>query len=318
MKNNAEQNALKELVERLKTKHKFIPGKDANAPGLKPAEVLFTAAGRPYTAGEFDARFKAHFYDVRAEMYDETVHDLENSIFSALVAQEARARNIEAGDLIAVEVTNKLRDFSDEERVKLEEALQKKLFEKYSVKILLKEPEPVAHAVTPDDDPVFGKTAAPVTVVMFSDFQCSACSATHPVLKKLLSAYPDTVRLVVRDFPLESVHPNAFRSALAANAARAQGKYFEYIDVLYSNQSSLDDASLRKYAQELGLNIKQFELDLASENAAAEVRKDMADGLRFGARGTPTIFVNGVRVHHISFDTLRRAVDRTLGRTASK
>src|SRR5688572_5129025 len=157
LKNNAEQNALKELVERLKTKHKFIPGKDANAPGLKPAEILFTAAGRPYTAGEFDARFKAHFYDVRAEMYDETVHDLENSIFSALVTQEARARNIEAGDLIAVEVTNKLRDFSDEERAKLEEALQKKLFEKYSVKILLKEPEPVAHAVTPDDDPVFGK-----------------------------------------------------------------------------------------------------------------------------------------------------------------
>ena len=318
LKNNAEQNALKELVEKLKTKHKFVPGKDVNGSGLKPSDVLFTAAGRPYTAGEFDERFKAHFYDVLSEVYDETVYDLQNSIFSALVAQEARTRNIDTGDLIAVEVTNKLRDFSDEERAKLEEALQKKLSEKYSVKILLKEPEPVAHAVTADDDPVFGKASAPVTVIMFSDFQCSACSATHPVLKKLLAAYPDTVRLVVRDFPLESVHPNAFRSAIAANAARAQGKFFEYIDVLYANQSSLDDASLKKYAQELGLNQKQFELDLASENAAAEIRKDMADGVRFGASGTPTIFVNGVRVHHVSFDTLKRAVERASGRTASK
>jgi protein-disulfide isomerase len=153
---------------------------------------------------------------------------------------------------------------------------------------------------------------------MFSDFECSACSATHPVLKKVLTAYPENVRLVVRDFPLESVHPNAFKAALAANAARAQGKFFEYIEILYSNQQSLDDTSLKKYAGELGLNLKQFELDLASEKAAAEIRKDMADGTRFGARGTPTIFVNGVRVHHISSESLRRAIDRALGRATSK
>ncbi len=318
LKNGAEQNALKELVERLKVKHKFVTGKEVNAVGLKPADVLFSVAGRSYTAGEFDERFKAHFYDVRAELYDETQHDLENSIFSALIAQEARSRNIEPGDLIAAEVTNKLRDFSNEERAKLEETLQKKLFEKYAVKILLKEPEPVAHSVTADDDPIFGKTAAPVTVVMFSDFECSACSATHPLLKKLLSAYPETVKLVVRDFPLESVHPNAFKAAVAANAARAQGKFFEYIETLYSNQQSLDDASLRKYAGEIGLNLKQFELDLASEKAVAEIRKDMADGVRFGARGTPTIFVNGVRVHHVSSESLKRAVDRALGGLAAK
>ena len=117
----------------------------------------------------------------------------------------------------------------------LESALRKRLFTKYKVKLMVHEPVPVARDISVDDDPATGKATASVTVVMFSDFQCSACSATHPVLKKVLGEYGDKVRFVVRDFPLESIHENAFRAALAANAARAQNKYFEYIDVLYRN-----------------------------------------------------------------------------------
>ena len=183
---------------------------------------------------------------------------------------------------------------------------------------MIREPEPVAHNVSVDDDPANGKLTAPVTVIMFSDFQCSACGATHPILKKVLGEYGDKVRLVIRDFPLESIHENAFRAALAANAARAQGKYFEYIDVLYRNQESLDDASLKKYATELGLNIKQFELDFISEKAAAEVRKDMADGRSYGIGGTPTVYVNGIRVHRLSAEGFRLAIDRALSKSASK
>jgi protein-disulfide isomerase len=312
LRSNSGQKAISDLIERLKIKHKFAAGKDVNAVGLRPSETLFSIAGQPVTAADFDNRFKAHIYDVRAEITALVLFDLDNTIFSTLMAQEAKVRNIETGDLIAAEITNKLRDFTDEERVALEIGLKKRLFEKYAVNIAVKEPTPVAHDVSPDDDPVSGKPTAPVTVIMFSDFQCSACSATHPVLKKVIADYGDKVRFVVRDFPLESVHENAFRAALAANAARQQGRFFEYIEILYHNQDNLDAASLGKYAAELGLNLKQFELDLSSEKTAAEIRKDIADGLKHGARGTPTIFVNGVKTQRLSAEAFRTAIDRAL------
>lgn len=318
LRGGAEQKAITELVGTLKTKHKFVAGKDINAADLKPADTIFSIAGKPFTAGEFDSRFKAALYDIKAEIAAYVQLDLDNAIFSALVAQEAKSRNQEPADLLAAEITNKLKDFTDDERAKLEDGLKQRLFTKYAVKILFKEPVPVAHDVTADDDPVSGDPAAPVTVIMFSDFQCSACSATHPVLKKVLAEYGNKVRLVVRDFPLESVHENAFRAALAANAARQQGKFFEYVEVLYSHQDALDAPSLSRYATELGLNLKQFELDSNSEKTAAEIRKDMADGVKNGAGGTPTIFVNGVKLQILSADGFRNAIDRALAAPAVK
>ena len=133
-------------------------------------------------------------------------------------------------------------------------------------------------------------------------------------LKRVLDAYEDKIHFVVRDFPLENIHENAFRAALAANAARAQGKFFEYVDVLYRNQDALDKASLLKYAAELGLNGKQFELDFTDARAQAEVKKDQADGRSYGIGGTPAIFVNGVKVHRLSADAFRRAIDRALSK----
>jgi protein-disulfide isomerase len=314
LKTNAEQKVISDTVERLKAKHKYAAGKDVNAAGLKPADVVFTLAGKPYTAADLDGQIKAHLYDIEAEITQHAVQELESTIFSTLVTHEAKAKNVDPSDVIATEITNKLREFSDEERAGLETAFKKRLFDKYAVKMLIKEPEPVAHEVSADDDPVSGKADAPVTVVMFSDFQCSACSATHPVLKRVIAKYPGRVRLVVRDFPLESIHEHAFQAALAANAARQQGKYFEYIELLYQNQETLDAANLKAFAERLGLNLKQFEIDFSSEKAAAEVRKDMADGFRHGARGTPTIFINGVRVSHLSADAFREGIEGALPR----
>lgn len=314
LRGNAERKAMSEMADRLKIKHKFTAGKDINAADLKPTDILFTVGGKSVPATDFEQRYKARLYDLQAAIFTQASFDLENSIFSALVGQEAKARSIEPGDLIATEITNKLRDFTDEERIGLQEALKKKLFEKFAVKISLKEPEPVAHTVSADDDPFTGKADAPVTVIMFSDFQCSACSATHPVLKRAITGYGDKVRLVVRDFPLESIHENAFHAALAANAARAQGKFFEFIEMLYKNQDSLDDASLKRFAAELGLNAKQFELDFTSEKTAAEVRKDMSDGDLLGVGSTPTIFVNGIKAQRLSESGFRSMIDRALAR----
>ncbi|HMQ02410.1 MAG TPA: thioredoxin domain-containing protein [Pyrinomonadaceae bacterium] len=312
LRGNAEQESLKELTDRLKAKHKFVAGKDPNAVGIKDTEVLFSIAGKPVTLAEFNAKHRALLYDAVASIYVHAAEHLDEVILSAIINKEARARNISPSELIAVEVTDKLRDYTDEERIRLESALKAKLYEKYAVKILLKQPEPVAHNISADDDPFVGRPDAPVTVIMFSDFQCSACAATHPLLKRTLAEFGDKVRFVVKDFPLEGTHENALRAALAANAASAQGKFFEFVEILYQNQGSLDETSLKAFASEVGLNIKQFEIDFTNETAAAEIRKDIADGTRLGVRSTPSIFVNGFRLHRLSADGIRAAVDHAL------
>lgn len=306
------QKLFDSYIQNLRVKHKAVIGKDVNAFGLKPTEVLATIGTKSITLQEFEEKNKIALWDARAEIYEELRSELEASILSALVSEEAKSRNIDAGSLIAAEITDKMRDYSDEERLALETGLRDRLFAKYKVQFLLKEPAPVVQNIATDDDPSFGNSTAPVTVVMFTDLQCPACSRTHPVLKKALAEYGDKVRLVVRDFPLENIHPNAFQAALAANAANAQGKFIEYAEVLYNNQAALDRTALFRYAADLGLNVKQFELDFSGEKAAAEVRKDIADGKSYGVNGTPTIYVNGVKVHRLSADGFRRAIDRAL------
>jgi protein-disulfide isomerase len=312
LRGEPEQKALQAYVKTLETKYGVKFGRDINSPDLKSMEAVVTINGKSASVQEFEDKARFNLYDVRAEIYDEVKAGLDDVIFSVLVAEEARARNMDTGELMAREITDKLKDFTEEERGVLQVALQKRLFEKYNVKFMLKEPPPIVQNVSVDDDPSRGLATAPVTVVMFSDFQCSACSATHPVLKKVIAEYGDKVRLVVRDFPLVQVHENAMQAARAAGAANAQGKFFEYTEVLYRNQKALDPASLRKYASDLGLNLKQFELDLASEKTAAEINKDIADGNLYGVGGTPTIFVNGIKVRGLTAARFREAIDRAL------
>ncbi|MEP7074817.1 MAG: thioredoxin domain-containing protein [Acidobacteriota bacterium] len=314
LRRDPEEAALNEYIETLSAKYKIIKGKDINSPMLKPQDMIFSVGARPFTAKEFEDKFKLVLYDVQADIIDQVKAETENAIYLALVAEEAKAQNVDSGTLIGTEITNKMRDFSDEERIALEDEFQNKLYKKYNARILIKYPPPIVQNISVDDDPSRGPVNAPVTVVMFSDFQCPACSATHPVLQKVLAEYGDKIHFVVRDFPLTTLHDHAFRAALAANAANAQGKFFEYADILYKNQSALDDASLSKYASSLGLNVKRFELDLSSENTAAEVRKDIADGKAYGITGTPSIFINGVKVRHLSAAGFREAIDAALGK----
>ena len=310
----AEQKKLGELVAGLRAKYKYTAGKDINAVGLSGTDVIATVNGQAITAKEYDDFARFSLFDLRASLGDQILGDLDEVITSALISDEAKASNLETDALIAREITNKMKDFSDEERETLTNAWRKQLYAKYKVQIQYKAPAPIVQNISVDDDPATGPANAPVTVVMFSDFQCSACSATHPVLKKAMEAYTGKIRFVVRDFPLESVHENAWRAALAAGAANTQGKFFEYTEILYTHQDALDDASLKKYAAELGLNAKQFELDFNSEKTAAEVRKDIADGEAYGINGTPTIFINGIRVRNMSISGFHDAIDRALGK----
>jgi protein-disulfide isomerase len=314
LRTEPEQKALQILVDGLRTKYKVVFGKDVNAADLKSLDALVTINGKTISAQEFDEKNKFALYEIRANVFENIKDDLKSVIASELLNTEAKELQIDAGDIRAREVTDKMRDYSNEEREMLETALEKRLFAKYKVQFLMKEPEPMVQSISTDDDPSQGKANAPVTVVMFSDFQCPACGATHPILKKVVAEYGDKIRFVVRDFPLTNIHENAFPAALAAKAAFNQGKFFEYSDKLYSNQNALDGVSLKKYATELGLNLKQFEIDLTDEKTASEVRKDISDGETYGIKGTPTIFINGVRVRRLSAEGFREAIEKALGK----
>lgn len=314
LKSNAEQAAFQAYADTLKAKYKPANGKDVNAAGLKPADVVATVTSRTITAQEFEEKNKVSLYELQASLGDQIAFEIDNVLFSTLIADEARSLGIDPGSLIAREISDKLKDYSDDERTGLEDALRKKLFTKYAAKIVYEEPKPLVLNISADDDPAQGPATAPVTVVMFSDFQCPACSATHPVLKAAIAAYPGKIRFVVRDFPLTDIHDNAFRAALAAGAANVQGKFFEFAEILYRNQKVLDEASLKRYAAESGLNVKQFEIDFNSEKTAAEVKKDMADGDSYGINSTPTIYVNGVKVRDLSLAGFRKAIDRALAK----
>lgn len=312
LRREPEQKALENYIGTLKTKHKAAFGKDVNAPGLKPTDVLATVGLKQITAKDFEEKSKFQLYELDVKIYESVNNSLQNTIFNELLVIEATEKGVATNDIIASEVSDKMKDFSDEERYVLLLALKNKLFAKYKVNVSYKEPEAVAQNISVDDDPSQGAATAPVTIVMFSDFQCSACAATHPVLKNIIAGYKDKVRFVVRDFPLEAIHENAFLAAQAANAANAQGKFFEYTELLYNNQDKLDSTSLKEFATKLGLDRKKFDADLASGKYAEEVRKDMADGMNYSVNATPTIFINGIKIRHNTAEEFKEAIEEGL------
>lgn len=115
-------------------------------------------------------------------------------------------------------------------------------------------------------------------------------------MREVVEKYGDKVRLVYRDLPLTSIHANALSAALAAECAHEQGKFWEYHDLLFANQAQLDEASLKNYAAQVGLDAAAFEECLSSQKYLDEVRNDYSDGASYGVQGTPAFFVNGVQV----------------------
>ncbi|HQZ82604.1 MAG TPA: thioredoxin domain-containing protein [Pyrinomonadaceae bacterium] len=306
------QEAVVKLVTELQTKYKAAKVKDVNAANLAAADVLATIGTDKVTRSEFDRFVKYDLYEFEAKLADDVLADLDEAIFNTLVSDEAKATGVESSSIIAREITNKMVDFSDEEHARLNADFGKRLTAKYGVALLYKAPEQPVETVSTDDDPAEGPANAPVTVIMFSDFQCSACSATHPILKTAIAAFPGKVRLVIRDFPLESVHDNSMLAARAASAANAQGKFFEFIEILYKSQDKLDTASLKKYAADLGLDAAKFDADMNSDKTLTEIKKDIADGEALHINSTPTIFINGRRIDRISVEGFKAAIEQAL------
>lgn len=146
------------------------------------------------------------------------------------------------------------------------------------------------------DDPFVGPADAAVTVVMFEDFQCPFCGQLQPDLHAAMAKYKNSVKFVYRDFPLDSIHPNARKAAEAAQCAHDQGRFWEYHDVLFANPNAQSENDLKAYADQLGLNTLSFTTCVDNGIYADEVEADFQDGVAAGVLGTPTLFFNGNKV----------------------
>jgi len=153
----------------------------------------------------------------------------------------------------------------------------------------------LAVPINEERDHVRGPRAAPVTLVEYGDYECPYCGQAYYVVKDLEQRAGNLMRFVFRNFPLTTVHPHAERAAEAAEAAGAQGKFWEMHDLLFENQQALEDEDLMEYAALVGLDIPGFVREMREGRYLNRIREDFLSGARSGVNGTPTFFINGLR-----------------------
>lgn len=149
--------------------------------------------------------------------------------------------------------------------------------------------------VTYEDAPIKGAKNAPITIVEFSDFECPFCSRVNPTIDKVMKEYKGKVKLAFRHNPLP-FHKKAIPAHKAAMAAQEQGKFWEYHDILFKNQRALTEENLVKWAKELGLNVEKFKKDMKKAEYEKRIKEDQNFARSNGAGGTPSFFINGVRL----------------------
>jgi protein-disulfide isomerase len=298
------------------------PGSPASSTSTPSAPVA-VVDGQAITTEELESALGMSLAKLEQDIYTLKRDRLEAMIGEKLIAREAAKRGIEVKDLIAAEITGRITPVTDAEVDSFYEANKARLPESPDIKSQIKQylesqrtqtraqtyvaelrkaakvdvsltPPPVRRtALQIDGAPVRGNVSAPVTVVEFSDFHCPYCKRVQPTLLELLSRYPDKVRIVYMDLPIDSLHPTAPRASEAARCARDQNKFWEYHDKIYAGGPDTSPEYLRKLATEVGLDVGTFEQCLASGKHKEGIQTDLQQASRLGLNGTPAFFVNG-------------------------
>jgi len=158
--------------------------------------------------------------------------------------------------------------------------------------------------------PFKGPADAPVTIALFTDFECPYCSKILPLLEQVLELNPQTVKLVFKNMPLK-FHEMALPGSRAALAAHEQGKFWEFHDRLFA-ETKLSKEVIYKIAQDLKLDIPRFEKDMTSPKTEAQINKDLTDAQTAGVTGTPTAFINGRLLKERSLNGFQAIIDDEL------
>ncbi len=161
--------------------------------------------------------------------------------------------------------------------------------------------------------PFLGNKDAKLTVVEFADFGCPFSREESFVIRALALAYPDKVRFEYRDFPIDELHPQATAASEAGRCAAEQNRFWDYHDKVYAGQDTLTDSSYAQFAAELNMNVAEFNRCMASDRNLPRIQADVDAGVAAGVRGTPTFFLNGMRVPGaIPEVTFRKLIDQLL------
>lgn len=241
----------------------------------------------------------------------------EPIITDAQVESVYEANRGRLGGASLEEVRGQIEDFlGNTLRDQAEQALQDSLAAVHGVRYNL---PPFRLAIDNEGAPAVGPADAAVTLVEFSDFECPFCSRFFPTLKRIEEEYGTRVRIVYRQFPLTSLHPNAFKAAEASLCAHEQDRFWDYHDLLFQEQDRLTVRDLKEKAGRLGLNQSVFDQCLDSGSAVEQVQDDLSVGRTAGVSGTPALFVNGIPVPGgaVSYEVVAAVLDAELERASS-
>jgi protein-disulfide isomerase len=307
--------------------------------------ILADVYGQIVYASDLEKSAGKAFSEQRERFYHIQKQKLEEYVDAVLLTREAKKSGVSVETLWDRQVRSKIMPITDEEievfysshkvrlgmdlkesrepireflRIKKIEA-QKALYIKSlrsnsRIETYLKAPALFRAEVPATGAPSKGPEYTPVTIVKFEDYQCPFCKQVQPTVTKLLSQYNGKIRLVHKDLPLDSVHPQARQAAEAARCAGEEGKFWIYHDILYANSSNLSQENLKSYAKEAGLDLNAFNRCVVSGKFRAVVHRDSLDGTQLGVRETPTFFINGREISgNQPLEAFEAIVDEELG-----
>ena len=300
--------------------------------------VLVEVNGVKVTLADLEKKHAGELFQAQTKYYEAERQAIEELIDESLLEQQAAKEGVTVAQLLDRHVNATLaKDPSDEAlRVFYEgvdtkdsfEAVRDKILEslrqrrmakakaaymqslRTQVAIVLRLPPPRA-PISMKDIPVRGAANAPVTLLEYADYQCPYCQQADPIIASIEAEFKGKIAFVFKDFPL-NMHPDAPKAAEATHCADAQGKYWEYHDLLFKNRQ-LDLAALKNDARDLKLDTKAFDTCLDSGQTAAAVKDEASEALSLGINGTPSFFVNGRSVNGaVSYDKLRAIIAEEL------
>lgn len=324
------------------TKPSAAPSTSSTPSAAAPGGVAATVGGISITMDELDKASKSQLQKVDTEIYQIKKRALDDLVEDKLIEEAAKKKGVGVDKYLAEEVDAKvtapteaeIQALYDSSKDRLGKPLEEvkgqivdylkqnrkararndlitSLKSGSEVKINLEPPRVV---IDTKDMPSVGDKNAKVTFVEFSDYQCPFCKRVRPTIWRLMDEYKDKVRYVFGDFPL-SFHKDSKKAHEAAHCAGDEGKYFEYNRKLFDNQSNIGVEDLKKYAQELKLNTKNFDKCLTSGKYTKMVEQSIQTGSNVGVSGTPAYFINGIMLSGaLPYEAFKETIESELKR----
>jgi protein-disulfide isomerase len=306
-------------------------------------EPIAVINGRKINKSDVDAPMASQIQALEQKIYEMRSRSLEALINKFLLEEEATRRGISLEELrrqviAGVKVDDKevedaynnnlsrygpppVSEIEAKERIraalesqKRSESLSKAINELRSrskIELYLKAPDPLKVEID-KNGPSLGTENAPITIAVFSDFQCQFCKKVNETLKQVVQSNGNNVRLLYKNLPLPN-HTQSFKAAQAAYCAATQNKFWQYHDLLFEHAHDLSDNSLKRYASEISLDSNRFNSCIDSEASREAVMKDLQEARRAGIFSTPTFIINGrVLKGARSFEDFKAIIDQSL------